>query len=72
MSSARIFSPRSGESCAAAPVATTPGCDSASGKKVMFGSTPAIISTTERAAATVTTPAPQRADARDAISIAPG
>ena len=72
MSIARILSPKIGVTCAAAPVATTPGCASASGKKVTLGSWPATISTSERAAATVTTPAPHRSAARAASRTAPG
>jgi len=72
MTSARMRSPRNCESCAAAPTATAPGCASASGKSVTFGSIPAMASLTERAAAAVTTPAPQRDAARQAISSAPG
>jgi len=59
-------------SCAADAVATSPGWASASGKKVRFGSPPLIDSMTDRALATVTTPAPQRAAARAARTTAPG
>ena len=72
ISSARVLSVANEESWAAAPVATMPGCASASGKKVTFGSSPAIASATDRAVATVTTPAPHRSAARDAMSVAPG
>ena len=69
---ARTFSPSTGVSWAADAVATTPGWPSASVKNVRLGSLPAIDSTTERALATVTTPAPQRAAARAASRTAPG
>jgi len=60
------------ETWAAAAAETTPACASASGKNVTFGSSPAIASTTVRAEAIVTTPAPHRRAARAARRIAPG